>query len=140
MTHHFRLFHPQKVSPCQIRFLEIVGETSLTIWTNINEPRRTVFSVDFLHNIGKERIFLQQVNEVVEHFSGVLDSVSEAGDKPRSFMLARDALSGQYVVVYVLGDQPLLEQLGRDGEIVLKQRTILDIRHAVTILIAGRDV
>ena len=79
-----------------------------------------MLSVDLLHNIGKERIFLQHSNEVMEHLSGIFDSVSEAGDEPRSFVLVRDAMGGQDIVVNILSDQPLLEQLVRDREIVLE--------------------
>ena len=101
--------------------------------------KRTVLGVDLLHNVGKERIFFEHVNKVVEHLSGVFDSISEAGDKPGSFLLVRHAPGGERPAVYVPSDPALLQQLVRDREIVLEQisqpmgtleqRTVLDVRH-----------
>jgi hypothetical protein len=103
------------------------------------EALHTVLSIDLLHNVGEERIFFEHVNKVVEYLSGVFDSISEAGDKPESFIMIRHAPGGERPAMYVPSDPALLQQLVRDGEIVLEQisqsmdtleqRTILDIRH-----------
>ena len=61
--------------------------------------RRTVFSVELLNNISKEMILFQHSNKVVEHLSGVFDTISEAGDEPGSFLVIRHAPSGEHPAV-----------------------------------------